>query len=274
VVGPSSAVANNIATYDGTTGKLIKDSGVAVADIAAKAPTASPTFTGTPAGPTAAADTNTTQLATTAFVVGQAGANTPQAPGTAAVGSSLRYSREDHVHAAIALGRPESATEILFNVPGVAFNTSPTTEVLANTRLLYFPFRVEAPITLDRLWCEVSTGGAGGTLIRMGIYNCNADLQPTTLIVDGGTVPADATGVATLTISQALQPGIYLFAMHTNSAGACDIIGLNPALGASSLLLRMYVATAFGALASTGVAWDTTSYSTTGLRYCMGCRVA
>ena len=33
-----------------------------------KAPTASPTFTGTPAAPTAAADTNTTQIATTAFV--------------------------------------------------------------------------------------------------------------------------------------------------------------------------------------------------------------
>jgi hypothetical protein len=32
---------------------------------------ASPTFTGTPAGPTASVDTNTTQLATTAYVVGQ-----------------------------------------------------------------------------------------------------------------------------------------------------------------------------------------------------------
>ena len=33
------------------------------------APLASPTFTGTPAAPTAAAGTNTTQLATTAFVM-------------------------------------------------------------------------------------------------------------------------------------------------------------------------------------------------------------
>jgi hypothetical protein len=36
-----------------------------------KAPIASPTFTGVPAGPTAAVDTNTTQLATTAYVIGQ-----------------------------------------------------------------------------------------------------------------------------------------------------------------------------------------------------------
>ncbi len=35
------------------------------------APLNSPTFTGTPAAPTAAADTNTTQLATTAYVMGQ-----------------------------------------------------------------------------------------------------------------------------------------------------------------------------------------------------------
>ena len=41
------------------------------ADVAAKANIASPTFTGTPAGPTAAVSTNTTQLATTAFVVAE-----------------------------------------------------------------------------------------------------------------------------------------------------------------------------------------------------------
>ena len=39
-----------------------------VTDLAAKAPLASPTFTGAPAAPTATAGTNTTQLATTAFV--------------------------------------------------------------------------------------------------------------------------------------------------------------------------------------------------------------
>jgi hypothetical protein len=41
--------------------------------IDAKAPIASPTFTGTPAAPTAASGTNTTQVATTAFVRGESG---------------------------------------------------------------------------------------------------------------------------------------------------------------------------------------------------------
>lgn len=63
-----------------------------------KAPLAGPTFTGVPAAPTAAVDTNTTQLATTAFVVGQAGAASPIIDGVAAAGTSLRYSRQDHVH--------------------------------------------------------------------------------------------------------------------------------------------------------------------------------
>ena len=44
---------------------------VNIADLAAKASLASPTFTGTPAAPTAAVSTNTTQVATTAFVVAE-----------------------------------------------------------------------------------------------------------------------------------------------------------------------------------------------------------
>jgi hypothetical protein len=65
---------------------------------------ASPTLTGTPISTTAAVDTNTTQIATTEFVVGQASATNPLALGTAAVGTSLRYSRQDHVHPTTGLG--------------------------------------------------------------------------------------------------------------------------------------------------------------------------
>ena len=51
------------------------------AAIALKADIASPTFTGTPAAPTAAAGTNTTQLATTAFVSAAVAATIDGAPG-------------------------------------------------------------------------------------------------------------------------------------------------------------------------------------------------
>lgn len=53
-----------------------------VADLALKAPLASPTFTGVPAAPTPAPATNSTQLATTAFVQGEIAALINSAPGT------------------------------------------------------------------------------------------------------------------------------------------------------------------------------------------------
>jgi microcystin-dependent protein len=58
----------------------------------------SPAFTGIPTAPTAAVNTNTTQIATTAFVLGQASGNNPLMNGTVSIGVSLRYSRDDHVH--------------------------------------------------------------------------------------------------------------------------------------------------------------------------------
>ncbi|MEZ5853138.1 MAG: hypothetical protein R3D68_21095 [Hyphomicrobiaceae bacterium] len=63
------------AATEATTAFAATSHGHAVADVTglqtaldAKAPLASPTFTGTPAAPTAASGTNTTQVATTAFV--------------------------------------------------------------------------------------------------------------------------------------------------------------------------------------------------------------
>lgn len=64
-----------------------------------KANLAGPTFTGAPSAPTAAVDTNTTQLATTAFVLAQASSVSPANNGSATVGVSTRYARADHVHA-------------------------------------------------------------------------------------------------------------------------------------------------------------------------------
>jgi hypothetical protein len=90
------------------------------------APLASPSLTGTPLSTTAAADTNTTQIATTAFVVGQASSSTPAATGTAAVGSSLRYARADHVHAN-PLPTGGTTGQVLSKVDGTNYNTTWTT---------------------------------------------------------------------------------------------------------------------------------------------------
>lgn len=64
-----------------------------------KANLASPAFTGTPKAPTAAKNTNTTQLATTAFVIGQASTVAPLGwAELGVVGESLLYARADHQH--------------------------------------------------------------------------------------------------------------------------------------------------------------------------------
>ncbi len=91
-----------------------------------KAPLASPTFTGTPAAPTAAADTNTTQVATTEFVVGQAATTAPLMDGTAAVGASKKFARQDHVHPADTKAAP--AGEVAF----FAMSTAPAGWLKAN----------------------------------------------------------------------------------------------------------------------------------------------
>ncbi len=77
-----------------------------------RAPLASPALTGTPTAPTAAQDTNTTQLATTAFVLAQASSVLPGTNGTGAVGTSLRYARADHTHPGSGTG----ATSPFLNV--------------------------------------------------------------------------------------------------------------------------------------------------------------
>jgi hypothetical protein len=136
------------------------------------APLASPTFTGVPAAPTAAVDTNTTQAATTAFVLAQAASATPIIDGTGAVGTSTRYARADHVH-------PSDTTKA--NLSGG--NTFTGTQTMAG------------PVnSTNGILGAGSPGGTGGTS-----YGSNA---PITLYVKSVTVLTSATpaDIATITI--------------------------------------------------------------------------
>lgn len=64
-----------------------------------KANLAAAAFTSSPTSNTGSVDSSTTQIATQAFVIGQAGTATPVVDsGIGLAGSSSRYSRQDHVH--------------------------------------------------------------------------------------------------------------------------------------------------------------------------------
>lgn len=129
VVGPASSTNEHIVVFDGTTGKLIKSGSITLATLATTLLNNS-ALTGVPTAATAAVDTNTTQVASTAFVVAQASASNPLMNGSVAIGTSLRYSRQDHVHASDT-SRAPVASPTFTGIPA-----GPTAAVDTNTTQL------------------------------------------------------------------------------------------------------------------------------------------
>lgn len=169
----------------------------------------------------------------------------------------------------------------MYSLPGVDAISAATTTITAN-KIRYFPFYVTNTITLDRLMLEVSTAsGSAGSTARMGIYNVDNDNQVTTLIVDGGTVATDSTGVKTVTINQQLTAGRYLFAQNASVnytarmiRGGGRYVGYIDSFGGSPMIDSLNATQTYGALPSTGTAWDTASAASTPFIYVVFCRIA
>ena len=148
---------------------------------------ASPTFTGVPAAPTAAVATNTTQIATTAFVIANAGI------------------------------QPFGFTAGLYYMPiGVSQSNFFTTEDVT----YYTPFTVLKTNTFDRIAITSGSGFTGSAVVRAGIYNNDsATGKPSTVVLDAGTVsPTAASTVYQITISQSLSAGNYWIAVNMQTA--------------------------------------------------------
>lgn len=93
----------------------------------------------------------------------------------------------------------------------------------------------------------VSAAGSAASVIRLGIRKSSGK-QPGPLLLDAGTVAADATGNLPIAISQAVTPGVYWF-----TATAQNVSGTAPTtlmMSASSFPIVGYTTMA-GALGST-----------------------
>ena len=136
------------------------------------------------------------------------------------------------------------------------------TFALTAGQMRYEPIYVTTPLTIDQIACEVTSAGAGGTTIRMGIFTADTDLQPTGLVVDGGTVAADgATGMRSVSVSVTLTPGRYLMALNTDSTatmrslrGGSMLSGFGTTLGTSPWI-NLVVTLAYAAFSGPGTAW-------------------
>lgn len=175
------------------------------AAVNALAPKVSPIFTGTPAAPTAAADTSTTQLATCAFVIGQAGNVLPLGAGTATAGSSARYARVDHRHPTDTTRAPLASPT--FTGTPAAPTAAPGTDT---TQLATCAFVLANSISASRqLFAGTGLTGGGdlsanrtfalsaGTLTSLGL--ADTAVQPAraisagTGLTGGGNLSADRT---------------------------------------------------------------------------------
>ncbi|HYA24086.1 MAG TPA: hypothetical protein VEF05_07985 [Terriglobales bacterium] len=213
VTGPASSTTGNMASFSGTNGKTIQDSGVAVSSLA---PLASPTFSGTPTAPTPATADSSGEIATTAYVQNQGYATlnspafrgTPTSPTQTAGDSSPSIATDAFVQNALA--GPLSPS---FFGPGGAFNNICVIDGVTHTTwqscvdsfyangisggtiwdydcthdVSSEPFRQSssgAPISVQ-VWC--GNGSQPSSSARCGTSNVNCMVMEVPLILPYGT---------------------------------------------------------------------------------------
>lgn len=193
---------------------------------------------------------------------------------------SRRWDGSKLINVVAKEGRPKTAVTTYLGLPGVDFHSVAVVSVSAN-RLHYAPFYVTTPMNVDRICCEVTGNVQVGALGRLGIYNADENWQPTTLVIDAGTVDNSAIGLKSIAIDVDLPAGRYLTALNTNFGVIFRTIrsgsrhtGLMDTLGSNPILAYMFKNTAFVPFPETGTLWDTVSYGTVGFQHFVFLRIS
>lgn len=213
--------------------------------------------TGTPSAPTAAAGTNTTQLATTAFVftaVPVASSTNPTALGVAAVGVGTTFARADHVHLIPTLATlgAQAAGTYITSVTGTApvvssGGTTPAISMAAATT------SVNGYLTSTDWTTFNNKPSASVTL--------NAQTAAYTVVIgDLGKVINCTSGAFTVSLTAAATLGSgFNCTIWNTSAATGDVITIDPNAaetidGLATILLRAGEGTE---IICTGTAWIT-----------------
>lgn len=92
-----------------------------------------------------------------------------------------------------------------------------TTSAQTLTRLHYLPMWVAERIAIDRIGVEVTTGGAAGSVVRLGLYDTSNGL-PGARLLESAALSAESTGLVEATVSVELDPGLYWTAVVSQVA--------------------------------------------------------
>jgi hypothetical protein len=157
-------------------------------NLALKAPLNSPTFTGVAKAPTPSPNNNSTQIATTEYVLGQASTDLPiMSGGTAQVGTSWKYARADHRHPT------DNSRAPLYNPNFTGTVTMPTSKVTGNQT-------VDGYSEVGGNLNVYGTISEGGNLLSAK-YQPKTAIQSGTLLWSGALYPP----AITLTMSGSIQ---------------------------------------------------------------------
>lgn len=163
-----------------------------VTDLGLKAPLANPTFTGVPAAPTATAGTNTTQIATTAFVL----ANAP-AGGLTRIGQVVA----DGTSATMTVGSiPGTYSALIIHFQGRG-------DASTNNQSAYCRFNADAGASYS---CEMTGGG--------GTSSSTSQSTGVTSLIDMAVPAATSTALRTGTIQTTIIGYANAFAKVATSS--------------------------------------------------------
>lgn len=157
-------------------------------------------------------------------------------------------------------------------------NTGSTQATVTTTGTVsYLPFLVERTTTFDRIACRTATTITGTSTVRLGIYN-NSNKQPTTVLLDAGTVSVNATStIYSITINQTLNPGWYWLAHVVNSTtGTHSFLQVADAIpfGQTALSATFTLQPAYTQTGVTGAFATASPTATTNNRILVALRVA